>query len=181
MAEVVEQSIGGGVLDFELLPVLGGKAQGLGSILDGGKVGGVIVFWSAVCSHCRRYDDYLQVFAARYPSVGLGVIGAREKEDVDVLTKAINARSLQFPILHDADLSVSRSWLVCQTPRAFLIDADRILIYRGAIDNFKYPKDPDYAPYLDQAIEDFLAGQEVRRAETPGFGCPTESVYYHRS
>ena len=180
MTSTNRQTIGGDVSDFELLPVSDGPPQGLTSILADHR-GAVIVFWSAVCSHCRRYDDYLQQFSARCPDLGLAVIGAREKEDTKVLGKAIADRSLQFPILHDADLRVARSWLVCQTPRAFLINADHKLLYRGAIDNFKYPKDPEFVPYLDNAIDDFLAGETVRRSETPGFGCPTESVYYHRS
>ncbi|MFT4638065.1 MAG: peroxiredoxin [Verrucomicrobiales bacterium] len=179
--EITEsQPIGGNVSDFELLPVSGSAPQGLTSILAN-KKGAVIVFWSAVCSHCRRYDDYLQKFSMRYPDLGLGVIGAREKENAEVLTKAIADRSLRFPILHDINLKVAHAWLVCQTPRAFLINADQHLLYRGAIDNFKYPMDPEYAPYLDHALEDFLSGQAVRRSETPGFGCPTESVYYHRT
>ena len=65
-----------------------------------------------------------------------------------------------------------------QTPRVFLLDAERRLLYRGAIDNFKYPRDPGYLPYLEPAIDDFLAGRKIRRPETASFGCPVESVYY---
>jgi len=53
-----------------------------------------------------------------------------------------------------------------------------VLLYRGAIDNFKYPRDPEYAPYLETAISEFLAGKPVQRAETSSFGCAIQSVYY---
>ena len=60
----------------------------------------------------------------------------------------------------------------------FLLDGELRIIYRGAIDNFKYPEDPEYRGYLDSAIEDFLAGRSVERPETSSFGCPVKSVYY---
>ena len=52
------------------------------------------------------------------------------------------------------------------------------LLYRGAIDNYKYPSDPEHQPYLEPAIEDLLAGRPIGRPETASFGCPVESVYY---
>lgn len=179
MAIKMEQSIGGTLPDFNLRPVGGGEPRGLDSALSKRK-GAVVIFWSAVCSHCRRYDAYLQRFSKQYPDIGLVAIASREGEDESSLTRAIADRSLEFSILHDSDRAVAKSWLVNQTPRAFLLNAEQLLVYRGAIDNFKYSQDPDYAPYLDHAIEDLLAGRAVRRAETPGFGCPTESVYYRQ-
>ena len=116
MASAREQPLGEEVSDFELVSVPGGVRQDLASLIVD-KKGVVIVFWSAVCSHCRRYDDYLHQFSSRIPDLGLGIIGARENENEQVLAKAVAERGLRFPILHDVDLSVARSWLVCQTPR----------------------------------------------------------------
>ena len=58
------------------------------------------------------------------------------------------------------------------------MDAGRVLLYRGAIDNFKYPGDPEYVGHLETAISEFLAGQPVKRTETSSFGCAIQSVYY---
>jgi hypothetical protein len=52
------------------------------------------------------------------------------------------------------------------------------LQYRGAIDNFQFHADPDYAAYLEPAIEDLLAGRPIAQPETPSFGCAIQSVYY---
>jgi hypothetical protein len=54
----------------------------------------------------------------------------------------------------------------------------RTLLYRGAIDNFKYPGDPEYLAYLDPAVNSFLAGEPIARKETASFGCAIQSVYY---
>ena len=83
-----------------------------------------------------------------------------------------------FPLLHDASGAVARQWYTQQTPRAFLIDPDKNLFYRGAIDNFKYPEDSEYQAYLEPAIASFLAGEPIARKETASFGCAIQSVYY---
>jgi hypothetical protein len=87
-------------------------------------------------------------------------------------------RKLSFPIVHDAPAAVARQWYTQQTPRVFLIDKDRKLLYRGAIDNFKLPDDSEYTPYLEPAIASFLAGEPIARPETASFGCAIFSVYY---
>jgi peroxiredoxin len=170
------QAIGGQTADFTL-PAIGGGAITLSSLIAD-KRGAVVVFWSSVCSHCVRYDAWLNDFTARHPELALAVIAARHGETPDQIRETIAARNLRFPILHDAAGNAARDWAAMQTPRAFLIDASRTLLYRGAIDNFKYPIDPNYAAYLEPAIAEFLAGQPVRRTETASFGCAVQSVYY---
>ena len=170
--------IQGRVDDFKL-PSLDGKDVALGrEIARPGRRGAVVLFWSSICSHCVRYDPYLNEFRERFPMLALLVIASRQNEDARRLRSAASERGLNFPLLHDADRTVARGWQVEQTPRAFLVAPDGRIHYRGAIDNFTDPRDPDHEPYLDHAIEDFLAGRPARRAETPSFGCPIESVYY---
>ena len=74
--------------------------------------------------------------------------------------------------------TVARQWFTQQTPRAFLIDSGRKLLYRGAIDNCKYPEDFEYLAYLDPAIASLPAGAPGARAHTASFGCRIQSVYY---
>jgi peroxiredoxin len=169
------QRITGVMPDFSL-PLLDGGRLSLQSFLAG-RNAVVVVFWSGICSHCRRYDDYLNRLSARYP-VGVLAVASRQNETAQMLRATVAERRLWFPIVHDADRAVTHAWLVAQTPRVFLLDPQRRLLYRGAIDNFKYPQDPEFVPYLDAAIDAFLAGKTPSRAETPSFGCPVESVYY---
>jgi peroxiredoxin len=161
--------------DFTLPRVEGGSLSLQACLADRQAV--VVVFWSGICSHCRRYDDYLNHLAARYP-VGLLAVASRQNESRAMLHATVVERRLQFPLLHDAERAVAHAWLVQQTPRVFLLDTHRRLIYRGAIDNFKYPHDPEYVAYLDAAIAACLAGKAPPRSVVPGFGCPIESVYY---
>jgi len=159
------------------LPDLRGAQRTLSSFLEG-KKGLVVLFWSETCSHCQRYDSYLNAFAARHPDIGLVVVASRQGEVVEQIRATAAARHLTFPILHDASGIVARQWSTQQTPRAFLLNPEIRLMYRGAIDNFKYPGDPDYQAYLEPAIEALLAGEPVEKAETASFGCAIQSVYY---
>ena len=165
------------VADFAL-PVVSGGTGRLSEHLAG-KRGALVVFWSGVCSHCVRYDGYLNEFETRYPELAALAVAAREHESRAQLQAIRSQRKLVFPLLHDADRALAHRWFVRQTPTAFLIAADREVIYRGAIDNFKYPRDPAYEPHLDRAIAAFLNGTRPERAETPTFGCPLESVHYN--
>jgi len=140
--------------------------------------GAVIVFWSSVCSHCARYDDYLRTFTQQHPDLAFAAIASRQNETPDEIRQALDKRQLGFVTLFDAGMKTAQELFTQQTPRAFLVDADSRLVYRGAIDNFKYPEDNEYEAYLEPAIAAMLAGQPVARPEVPSFGCAIQSVYY---
>ncbi len=167
---------GGRVAPFTLPLVDCGEAS-LEGLLHG-SLAAVIVFWSGVCSHCRRYDNFLGTLASRYPGLALLAVACRKGESFADISSARAERDLAFPIAFDGERRIARAWLVEQTPRAFLVDAGGRMRYRGAIDNFKYPNDPRHEAYLEAAIESVLRGRPVSRPETPGFGCAIDSVYY---
>jgi peroxiredoxin len=170
------QSIGQMLEDFSLQRVAGGT-ESLEQYLEG-KKGAVVVFWSGVCSHCGRYDTYFNQFAQRHPELGFVAVASRQNETVDMIRRTAAERRLIFPILHDPNAQIADRWFAQQTPRAFLIDSSKTLIYRGAIDNFRFSTEPEYVEYLEPAISQFLAGQSPARVETPSFGCDIKSVYY---
>jgi len=172
----VKQALGAPVSDFSLTSVDDARSS-LKAYLEG-KKGAVVLFWSGVCSHCGRYDQYLNSFASQHPEIGFVAIASRQDETPEEIRATIAERKLTFPILLDPGSRVAQQWYAQQTPRAFLIDAGRILLYRGAIDNFRYSDDGEYVAYLEPAISQFLAGAPVARGETPSFGCDIRSVYY---
>jgi hypothetical protein len=171
------QTIGGTVPDLSLESVTSGERQSLSTVLSGRR-GGLVVFWSGVCTHCVRYDPYFNAFASTHPEVALFVVATRFMETAQDVRLAIAERGLQFPLYDGSDGAAATAYLAQQTPRVYLIDPERTLRYRGAIDNFKYPDDPEYQPYLERAIESFLAGRPIDRPETGSFGCAVKSVYY---
>jgi peroxiredoxin len=171
-----KQQFGEPLEDFSLQRI-DGEPVSLAQQLDG-KKGGVVVFWSGVCSHCVRYDKYFNSFEELHPELRLIAVASRHGETVDAIRKTAAERKLTFPILHDPGSAVAKQWFTQQTPRAFLMDAKRTLLYRGAIDNYKYPDDPEYVAHLESAIRQFLGGETIARPETASFGCAIMSVYY---
>lgn len=171
------QKIGDPMPDFRL-PLLSG--EGVYSLRDviADRKGAVIVFWSGSCAHCIRYDDFFNHFTANHPELGFIAIASRVNETRDQMTSAVRERRLTFPILADESSRTARAWLAQQTPRCYLADRDTRLLYRGAVDNFKLPGDPEYAEWLEPAITQFLSGQPIARAETASFGCAIDTVYY---
>lgn len=174
---ISRQEIGAQVENF-YLPTLMGQPVNLQQLLEG-KRGAVVIFWSCVCSHCVHYDEYLNQFAARHPELALVAIASRQGESLEQIRAVAAERKLQFPILYDAGGEVALRWYTQQTPRAFLLDGQRVLRYRGAIDNFKYSGDREYLEYLEPAIRQLIAGETVTRTETASFGCAIQSVYYN--
>ncbi len=170
------QELGKPVQDFVLENVEGGT-QSLTSFLES-KKGAVVVFWSGICSHCVRYDSYFNEFARNHPELGFVAVASRHGEGIAEIQKARKERKLSFPILHDPGGVIAKEWMTQQTPRVFLVDDKRNLLYRGAIDNYKYAGDPEQALYLEPAIAEFLAGKPITRGETASFGCAIQSVYY---
>ncbi len=172
-----KQEFGGAVPDFSLPQLDGSGERTLRSCLDG-KKGGVVVFWSGVCTHCVRYDSYFNSFTASHPELGFVAIASRSGETDEQMRVAVAERRLRFPILRDRTCEVARRYLSQQTPRCYLVRSDGTLLYRGAIDNFKVPSDNEYVAYLEPAIAQVQAGEPITRPETASFGCAIETVYY---
>jgi peroxiredoxin len=176
--ERIAQEFGQPVPPFSLPLLHSSGAHTLQDYLQG-KTGAVIIFWSAICAHCLRYDAYFNSFTESHPRLGFVAIASRYGETVEQMRTAARERHLRFPILLDKTGAVARQWHSQQTPRSYLVTEDSRLLYRGAIDNFKIPADNEYVAYLEPAIDSFLAGEPIARPETASFGCAIETVYYH--
>ena len=162
-----------------VLPLLSGDGERSLQDLLKERRGALLVFWSASCAHCVRYDAFFNGFAERHPALGFAAIASRINETVEHMMATIRSRELTFPILRDEGARIARQWFSQQTPRCYLLDGSGRLLYRGAIDNFKVSGDPERLEYLEPAITQFLNGEPITRADTPSFGCAIETVYYH--
>src|SRR5579864_4976237 len=97
MAEArVEQKIGSVLPNVELpLVAPGSGAWRLHDVARQHR-GAMLIFWSSVCSHCNRYDEYLNTFAARHAGIAVAGIASRQGESEEDVSKAMAARGLTF-------------------------------------------------------------------------------------
>jgi peroxiredoxin len=82
--------------------------------------------------------------------------------------------SMQHPVLLDESGSVGRLYGAEKTPHMFLIDAEGVLRYRGAIDNAPMGEvdgDEEARNHLAVALDELRAGETISLAETPSYGC----------
>jgi thiol-disulfide isomerase/thioredoxin len=174
------QAIGDILENLTLLqvdPATANSASSLDAALAG-RCGAIVVFWSSACTHCVRYDEYFNQFEAAHPALAFYGVATRFSETLDEVRRSVADRGLRFPLYHSPDGAAAAAYLAQQTPRTYLVDGKRMLMYRGAVDNFKYSGDPEYQPYLERAIASFLGGEPIERTETGSFGCAVRSVYY---
>ena len=134
-----KQKFGEQLGDFALQQVRTGTKLSLSQALAG-KKGAVVVFWSGVCSHCVRYDPFLNAFEKRHPELAFVAVASRHGETFESIEAAVKERNLTFPLLHDPGGKIAAAWYTQQTPRAFLMDANRNLLYRGAIQISNTPR-----------------------------------------
>lgn len=80
---------------------------------------------------------------------------------------------LEAPILMDPDGVVGLAYGAKTTPHCFVIDAQGVLVYAGALDNAPNGKVDGDAPmvnYVDAAIADLRAGRPVATNSTRAYG-----------
>ena len=75
-------------------------------------------------------------------------------------------KGLPYPYLYDETQKLARAYGATCTPHVFVVGADKTVLYAGAVDNRH--EEPNY---LADALEDILAGRQVKKASTAQFGC----------
>lgn len=79
--------------------------------------------------------------------------------------------NIDGPILVDETGTVGRAYGAKHTPEMYIIDTNGTLVYHGAIDNNRGTSEPGDQNYVDQALQDVLAGNDVRLKSTRAYGC----------
>lgn len=77
-------------------------------------------------------------------------------------------------VLLDADGAVGRLYGAQTTPHMYVISPQGNLIYKGAIDSIPSPNPADVSKaenYVDQALTQYMAGEEIKKNSTKAYGC----------
>lgn len=150
-----------------------GKVHHLSDFADRDCV--VLVFVGSSCPLARLYAPRLVELAEQAGSrVGFLAINANAQDTLADLTAFSREHRLTFPLLKDPDAALADRLGVSRTPEVIVLDRDRVIRYRGRIDE-------QFAPglraagagrrYLADAVADVLAGRRVRLARTEPVGC----------
>lgn len=137
----------------------------------------VILFMANRCTAARSYTARLEAIARDYGPRGVQLVAINSddpalepSESYPEMVKAAEERGYTFPYLKDEDRSVARAYEAQLTLHAFLLDESRRVRYRGRIDDSPNPAFVRYDD-LRNALDDVLAGREVKVQETAPFPC----------
>lgn len=78
---------------------------------------------------------------------------------------------LTYPILQDPSGDTGRAYEATTTPNMYIIDAEGVLRYRGAIDDDPRGQNDEPRNYVREAVQALLDGEAVPTAETQPYGC----------
>ncbi|TVR14415.1 MAG: thioredoxin family protein [Planctomycetota bacterium] len=76
--------------------------------------------------------------------------------------------------LIDEDGTVGRAYGARTTPHMFIINAEGTLVYTGGIDSIRSVSSDDIeeaTPYVREAIEALIAGEDIPNTDTEAYGC----------
>jgi peroxiredoxin len=81
----------------------------------------LVHFWATWCSICRAEQGAIAALAHDDPNVITIAMQSGKPEEVE---KYLHAQGLDFPVVNDADGSISGSWGVHAVPASFIIAPD---------------------------------------------------------
>ena len=118
----------------------------------------------------------LGAWQKEYADKGVQVlaINANDQDTLEEVIAHARERKIPFPVLKDAHQEAADALGAKRTPEAILLDADRILRYRGRIDDqygYAYRKTAPKQTELKDALNQVLAGKQVTTPTAPVTGC----------
>jgi len=134
----------------------------------------VIEFLATRCPYSLAQDKVIRQICADYSKKGVAFLGinSNKQEPAEEVAKHQKEKKLGFPVLKDWNNVVADLFKAITTPHVFVIDAKGVLRYKGAIE----PQRGTKTPHLRNALDDLLAGKEVRLKETRQWGCTIKRV-----
>ncbi|MFN0018086.1 MAG: thioredoxin family protein [Pirellulaceae bacterium] len=141
-----------------------------------------VVVIATTCNHCPiaiEYYERMKEFSLRYcgkeGKVALVAVSLSnlETDRLPRMKQMAKRQGFNFPYLYDESQELGKSLGATNTPQFFVLDRNRLLVYRGAWDD-NLNATHVQRTYVVDAIEALLAGKSPSVAETKAKGCPID-------
>ncbi len=137
----------------------------------------VVMFLATQCPIATDYVERIVALAKAYDDKNVQFIGinSNKQETVSEILEYNKKHGFEFPVLKDPENKIADYFGARRTPEVYLLDAERVLRYAGAIDDS--PKEPT-KNYLKDALDLVLAGKDIPKAskKTRAIGCTIKRV-----
>ncbi|MCD8538314.1 MAG: thioredoxin family protein [Leadbetterella sp.] len=173
-----EYGIGDAATDFSL-PGVDGKNVSLSDYADA--KGFIVVFTCNTCPYAKAYEDRIIALDKKYREQGYPVIainptdpGMQPKDNLEAMKVRATEKGFTFPYLQDEGQKIYPQYGATRTPHVFVLKKEgdkNIVKYIGAIDNNYEDASQVTDRYVEEAVDNLLAGREVARSKTVAIGC----------
>jgi hypothetical protein len=133
----------------------------------------VLVFFSPGCHCLAAHDARLVSIATRYGSRGVQffMVDSEAKGDDARDQAEAQRRGYPFPMLRDRGATLADRVGAEYASYSVVLDAGGRVLYHGGIDSDRNDLHDDATPYLQDALDDALAGRPPRLAQGKTLGC----------
>ena len=170
-----ELKIGTKAIDFNL-PSVDGKYYSLSSFVD--KKVLCIIFSCNHCPYVMAVEDRINQIAKDYSDKSFALVAINPNDDsaypedsIDNMRIRANEKGFVFPYLRDDVQETAHAYDAVCTPDIYLYDKDRILRYRGRIDDNWKDESMVTKKELRMAIDCLLDDKTINFDTTPPMGC----------
>jgi peroxiredoxin/mono/diheme cytochrome c family protein len=136
----------------------------------------VVAFLGTDCPLANRYADRLVELSKEYEPRGVAflAIDSNKQDSLAELAHFARKHKIDFPLLKDPGNVVADRFGARRTPEVFVLDAGRVVRYRGRIDDqygVGYARPAPRQRDLAAALDELLAGKPVSQPVTEPAGC----------
>ena len=140
----------------------------------------VLAFLGVECPLCKMYGPRLAELQKEYGPKGVTFLGIDSNRQDSLTEMAAYARQhgIEFPVLKDLNNAIADTVAAERTPEVVVLDADRVVRYRGRIDDqYGFQSGTGYARPkitrrdLCEALDELLAAKTVSEPTTETAGC----------
>ncbi len=152
-----------------------GKEWSLGDFSEQKLV--VLAVTGTECPLAQKYLPRLQQLAMEFSERGVAFVGinANPQDSLAEIGAQVRGANLEFPMLKDTRQTVVAELGAKRTPEVFVLDAQRVVRYRGRIDDQHAVGNRSKTNPMQQdlriALEELLEGKPVTTPRTDAIGC----------
>lgn len=162
--------------------LLGADGQRYGSSSFADREALVLIFSSNRCPTAKAYGERLNALQREFGPRGVQLLAINSNdphlypdEGYPAMVERAAEDGYTFPYLADDGQRVAKAYGAACTFHVFVLDRDRRLRYQGRFDDSRIAANAR-SHDLRNALDDVLAGREVRVATTRPFGCSLDFI-----
>ncbi len=143
--------------------------------------GFIVVFTTNHCPYAKAYENRIVALDKKYKTKGYPVIAINpnnpdknEQDSFENMQIRAKQKSFTFPYLLDEGQKIYPQYGATKTPHVYILEKENkelIVKYIGAIDDNYQDVNAVEVNFVENAVDELLAGEEVSVKTTKAIGC----------